>query len=1442
MTTAVCSNCSATGRLDDCGSGHGLCLDCVLRCAECRRVLCMMCGTLQCPECQADEPAAAPHRAPAGPPAASAPSPGARPPAHGIQCPVCRTNLPSVAAHCRTCGPVASRHRLETITELRRIVYRLRADAEDGQTQAPGWWSVVRFYSDRLADQTAALVQAVEQARGAIRPPPARAHRPLAEQEHTPTPVEVPVAAPAAPPPSVAQPRTELPGPSPSSPAPALPDTRPPQLRPPPPTAEPRPWAETVIRSLLYIGVFGLAITLFTIIYTYRQKISGGWKLAGVGTTTLAFFGAGALLRGRFDYERTGLAFIMLSGLMLPMNYFAAKLFGVLDATHTWVEWGTVATACCGLYWGVSRKLEDPGLPYLVMLAAMAALMCFATAVLPVWVWRGVGAALVASLGLLALPAIGPRYRVPFLVVSGLFGALGTLVYARSLATLVGMDGPALWRVAILGLSLTVTLQALDLRRDMSAIRHLVPLLLAANLLILLKEFSTGQHNIGFVLAGTAFLLWGQEALWRRAGGDWLRGLLHDRDADEYRESSADACQRVSLAIGVGAVLVLVASVVAHTVPRMASVPVLGKGGALSLWGGLALTGLFSGLRSGRVPEWMLGLCLMALASVWYGAYLVQPDYDAPALSLMVLCAVALFSVGWWSDEARAAMVVDTAVWSFLIAAAGVVVHRTLVLDHAVATTASLLTFATFFATDWARPPRVADNLPVGVATTVSSLSFGAAVLHIWWWAAPVGWTWAVPLLLVALSCAFGAELILMRERTEISHRWYRAGFVAAGVGLALMAVDVLTASQVHLPGLDPSKPASVWTAFALAALFYGLDAARTPSTRSAHALFSLAPVAAWYGAMVFDLTGPSGLLYAMLAGAVIHPRFGSESFWTEPRRRVAATTMAILSPLAYLLFVFVDPQHVAAVGALWLGTLYFAERAAREDEPVFVHLAWVGVFPALAVTALAIGAVEWTASDLTWLVAPVSAIVFAAWAALGPERLGRWFRPGYIVTWAYGLAVAVQLFLEVGVPFWPGLALTGAWVIAAWCGIRHQLEEASALSFVAGLAALLTVRVGLKDSGAAATTVAYSLLPLAAAYATIAAWAARDEDRTTAQWTLFGGQLLLYVVVVFAQVSLLGWREGPLALLALGHAAIHFAAWLYTGLLLLVYTGLALANLALGLALTAWGVAPDTVSLVMQAAAAAQVGASVLVRKRFEDEPVPPFIAIGLGVSAATLLLQVARNVGDLPGSLATIATVFAAAATTALAARLTSERRLLRGTEILAGLGYLLLLLRWDVDQAIAYSAFPGLLLVLHGVRALRAADKNHPDATALDGRARSLLRAGMAVLFIPPLLQAAAPAQGMASFLSGLFAILLLLVAIQLRVRLMFLTCIGVLALVFGIQLVRIIDFGTVPTWVWIGVASVVLIFVGFLSERNFNRAVKGTVTRAGERVKSFFEDWR
>ncbi len=299
--------------------------------------------------------------------------------------------------------------------------------------------------------------------------------------------------------------------------------------------------------------------------------------------------------------------------------------------------------------------------------------------------------------------------------------------------------------------------------------------------------------------------------------------------------------------------------------------------------------------------------------------------------------------------------------------------------------------------------------------------------------------------------------------------------------------------------------------------------------------------------------------------------------------------------------------------------------------------------------------------------------------------------------------------------------------------------------------------------------------------------------------------QSVLYLLAALGGMAAAG-ETSQLVRFTLAHAAIGLAVNRATGRREAAWSALIALHLGLGYLLELMGFSDDTVLVAYQAMAAADVLIAAGLRPTLEDSPTSPFLTMGLAVSLLAVLGQLA-GIGNWT-DYSVITGLAGAAAVYGLAYRTAAVPHAPRVTEALGAIAYVLLMLRWEVDQAIIYSALPALMLAIRG-----------------------RYRAAMPVLFVPPLVQAVGPREGLAIALTAGAALATLALGVKARLRSVFLGSLAVLALVFAIQLVHLIDFGRVPMWMWVGAASAILVFAGFWGERNFKRE-----------VQSFFTDWK
>ncbi|GEM_PF-2471076 len=135
--------------------------------------------------------------------------------------------------------------------------------------------------------------------------------------------------------------------------------------------------AEVLTRNALNAGIVCAGVAAFGALYHYRAMLSGPLKLALLFTCMCAVYLLGRWLYTRRGYPRTGLALMGISAVWLPLNYYAAILFKVLEVrTHPALAWCGVFTVCALIYMAMARQLHARIFAALALLAWLAAVAC----------------------------------------------------------------------------------------------------------------------------------------------------------------------------------------------------------------------------------------------------------------------------------------------------------------------------------------------------------------------------------------------------------------------------------------------------------------------------------------------------------------------------------------------------------------------------------------------------------------------------------------------------------------------------------------------------------------------------------------------------------------------------------------------------------------------------------------------------------------------------------------------------------------------------------------------------------------------------------------------------------------------------------------------------------------------------------------------------------
>lgn len=1200
------------------------------------------------------------------------------------------------------------------------------------------------------------------------------------------------------------------------------------------PSTQPEPalsWPEILIRSLLYIGIAGLGVAVLALLVSYQDSLPSSFKFGLVAAFTVAVYALGRLLWKRWSYPRTGLSFIVFAAMLLPLNYYAAKIFGLLEIDQGWLEWGVVATLCGLAYGAINSRVQDPALPFLTVLAGLCAIACFSNHLSPAWVWRGVGAALAASVVIWLSPLSPRRYRLALLLAGGGYGLMAGAVYFYSLPAAAAGEGPPLWQLSLCGFALLPLVSAAALKRR-SFVRSLFPpALLALNTLILLKEFSTGRLNASGVLFAVSFLLLSFAWLAKSGATALARWLGRAAETPEGSES-ARATRAVADLVALCALPLGLSSVVAQTGFQLELLPKLLQGTPLSLWLGLLLGTCYAAYRSRRLAAWLLGSTLLGAAFFFFGGQLLQPGPELRSYAALLWLAGLLLVGAGLGDQPRARLLFHAAIWPFVLGVVGYLVFRGLLEPrHLPSIGVASLAALVFFLLGWPTAQGVRHRIHAGWALATSMLGWAVVLAQLWAWQGPPGWTWALPCFLLLAWAALLSELCHGAARKPAAAGALWVGWLGTAVGIFLLIGQlVLVARLPALAELQPAAAVSVWLSVGLAALVSGFLALRRRSQLPAHVAAGMVPLAVVYGAQNLGAAWPTLAFWLLFQSAAGHLFARVPSLFGPALRHLAGFVFWAFGPLLIgLLCVFAPGSNVAAAIAA-LTCAYYCECCLRTGQRGIGYAAFAAGFPAVVLLLFRLGLLDLSPVDLASFAGCAAAAVLGLWALAGRERLGSFYAGGQDISWLTLLVGCTILLVGIRRPLpVPALCLAVGWGMASWAAERNGHRRSGLASLLCGAAASATWIYILQRRGATLPELGLGLLLVTAPAGLLGAWFDFLKRHSLAL-----GQLVLFVLVALLSVGLTATAPGHAGLVLLGHAVVLWLGFRIAGRLPLLYGSLLALQPALLLMLLDREIDHSLVPFLFQVLALIFLLVGIWLRKR-SSSSARPFLIVGLGVACLAFLSRFVSVAGwqELGPS---ILLSLCAAVIFGLAAWLLRSRAWAWTSMASLVFAGTLALIHAEVRQAMPYGAMPGLVALGAGLW-----ERLKNRETPLIAEARVWVWTGLLVLFLPALIHALIPGQDLAMLLLAAAALGVLGVGLFVKVRALFLVALVALTMDLGIQLVHWINFAAVPKWVWIALVSVVCIFVGFMSERRFNRAVRGSVEQARSHIKGFLEGW-
>ena len=1053
---------------------------------------------------------------------------------------------------------------------------------------------------------------------------------------------------------------------------------------------------------------------MLTLLYSHRESIPDNLKFGMVIAFTASMYGAGRLLWSKWSYERTGLAFILLSALLLPLNYYAAKVYKLLDWSNTLAEWGLVFSICAVIYFVVSIRLKEAVMPYVAVLTGSTGIFLFVCHFNPPWLGWG-GLALTSAALLETWQRVHERYRIPLLIPAIGAGVLGIISYLRYLYLLYTPDGSFLVAGSYgLCLSLTSLAAAHQLRRR--AKDYSTPALFAFNFLIFLKHFSTGGLNYTAIFFLVAGVVWGLEEVWRRKG----------------KTGESLPWQQVSLALGIFASVFGVFSVLAHITEAFDWLPMVHKGAPWMVWAGLLIGVAYLWGRRKVLPvSFELGLFLLGV-TVWYWSHLWKWELDARACTWLICAALCAWTGFLIRSKDAGERSVRFGLFAVLIPLAVYLWHRTFVDDGP---------------WDWT------TGISLGGALFFASIAF-------------------VPV----IASRPGLLRFVSEDRLAlVPYARAVCRFLSTGLAhLTLLYVCLATDNEDYAAGL--------WQMLLVCA-FQAL--------------------AVWKG-------------------------IGN---WRRPLRNLSWIVMAPVGVLTVGAGFLDEPKSGVVLVALFVGLGFYAAKAWQAERRRYGVFAFLHLYLAMFLLLYQTKAVKGQLEHFAWVAAILSVVVLVPWGLIGRERLRHWYRGGFEV--AGWMAVLSSLLALAGERWLPLLAcglVLGVW---AWVCDRGRHLRMPFVVFLCGATLLAGTIVGLIETVASDAMCGFALL-FPTLIALVAALGFRRAGRHGSCISL----LVLMGLTAIISVCLAFDDQQYLMFTFIGLTFIAGIGFMMTRWRWILYAGLALLQPAFLLALDLGGVDASPMRLCFMVMGSGLLAAGHLSREQFSGGAKNPLMVSGLLVTflaiAGSVFVPGAWSAGRVE-LLQTILALLMAAGVFAFAAKVQKQKELYWFSAVLAAMGYYLMLHYLEVRQSIFYSAPPGLGLVIWGTgRRLGRIKKGPPWSN-------ELIQLGMVVLFSPPLIQTILPEGNRAGLLTALAALGLIFFSMWVRVRWVFYLAIGALALDITFLVYRWIDFSEVPGWFWIGLVSVICIFIGFLSERRFNQLVREGLQQARGRAEEFFYGW-
>lgn len=1156
-------------------------------------------------------------------------------------------------------------------------------------------------------------------------------------------------------------------------------------------------WHDKVIKSLLYVGVLGLISTVSIILYNQRQVIPDFVKFSILFLITASIFIGGYLLKFKFDYARTGLALIVLSALLLPMNYLSAKIFGLIQAGHTYTEWFGVALFCAVLYMALAKLIKDNVFVYLSTATGLVCvellLLTFKLSIVLQTMIIVVLGALYLIMGYIFLKSDNKFYGKPFDYASRGIICLSIIAFIPNAYDLFHMHSyltiAAFVSELMIFFMLASLLYKLPSLMYLSSISFIgcciniilslpsknctpaVPLYFVSYLTIgvgyILFLLNKKDYARPFYISGYCFGFFGLAFLGYGFLTNASNILMGFSMASVFYAASAHCTKKefnTYLAIAV------ILGLIMHCV-RISPIRIEGLSVILPV----------------------VGLLMCFLSRIKLPKYIVSPLY----ISSHLIVPMAVISFGVYS------LVIEK--YLYLLCA-------------------SIFVMAVFYGYNAV----ISKNETFSYITIISILGFVINCVNVS----------ALPF--ESLSVILTVLGLLMFTISNFRIPQYIKNPLAAFSHLIVPIVSI----SFTMHTFDVGRFGYLTCAtLALASIFYAYNA-----VVSKNKIFSYVTITAVYFVFIAYLSLVKGLnidqimpifvLISLLGSLIGIPFWKTKrELWAWPLLNISLITALSTVILAVFTFATSDLpvlnlMYVCLFGGI--ATIIHGIFRTMEKNDYAAGLIFIGgwLLNAAYMAFLVLNETKWSYIGLL-LTAPSLIYLVVSYMCKKFEYLRHFFALCILTATTSVLALILSGIFDINVFLWTSLMVSIIFAIMAMISKKDIVIYPSIVIFILFFVTLLEVfNVYMQYRGLFVLGLSVILFALGRSLKPQNLYIYKNP------FYVMGFSLTAGVPLFYA-ITDIDWFRGYINLAIITFVLISLIYGILSIVLKrrnLIYLSVILFGVAYTFMLQKFNVALFNYCIWFLSLGFAIAGIGKLSQPKVKDLKQNPFYVIGLAITALVIISLIAGSQFYLGNqiNIAILCTLLCALMYGMLSYFL-KERKIFYLSLLMLMGSYYLVLWKHRVNISEFYTIFPVVISIGWGIK------EKIKKTVMLNVSPLAKINIGLCIYFIPGIYQALQPEAVLKGAIVGISALALILISLKTRVKYVFVSGISIFVFDILIQAFHFINFGAVPKVVWIGIGSVICIFIGFLGEKRFKEFVKSELLKTKKSIADYFSSW-